>query len=89
MPRARSRTFRISALLTAGLAFAPIPAGAFGTINIAGQAAEHERITRLALGPMGFERYSLDEIAGKGGLGRRGRAGQPRAQSDHQRSGAL
>ena len=42
-------------------------AQAFGTANLLGQNAEHEKITRLALAGQGFERKSLDELAGKGG----------------------
>ena len=40
-------------------------AGAFGTVNAFGQKGEHERITRAALKPLGWEAESLDEIAGK------------------------
>lgn len=52
------------AALAAGLSVAS--AGwAFGTVKgVLGQNVEHERITRAALGPMGFEPRSLDEIAG-------------------------
>jgi hypothetical protein len=57
----------------AGLA--PATASAFGTVNTLGQHAEHERITRLALGCRAgqpqdgscFAPASLDNIAGKSG----------------------
>lgn len=53
--------------LSAAIALLPVAALAFGTVNSLGQNAEHEKITRLALAPMGWERKSLDEIAGKSG----------------------
>jgi hypothetical protein len=65
----------LAALLSAaGTATAP-PARAFGTVNWGGQRAEHERITRAALGcrpgqPSDgscFEPYSLDQLAGRTG----------------------
>jgi len=48
-------------------------ASAFGTINIAGQNAEHERITRHAVScsqaasPTCFQPFSIDQLAGKSG----------------------
>lgn len=57
----------VRTLLVATALLAPVSALAFGTINAMGQAAEHEKITRLALQPMGFQPESLDEIAGKPG----------------------
>jgi hypothetical protein len=54
-------------ILAAFLVLLPVIAQAFGSINSLGQSAEHEKITRLALGPEGFEPKSLDEIAGKTG----------------------
>lgn len=46
---------------------APVQAQAFGTIHSLGQNAEHERITRQGLGPLGFGPLTLDELAGKKG----------------------
>jgi hypothetical protein len=54
---------------------APAAASAFGTVNILGQRAEHERITRLALGCRAgqphdgscFEPASLNNVGGTGG----------------------
>ncbi len=65
MKRSFNRRVVAFALLIGGVALAPIAAQSFGTINTLGQAAEHEKITRLALGPKGFQPKSLDEIAGK------------------------
>lgn len=61
-PKPRAGVF---ALVVLAVIFTPISAQSFGTINGAGQAAEHEKITRLALGRLGFQRKSLNEIAGK------------------------
>jgi hypothetical protein len=68
--------YLVVALLIAGLAQAAAPAAhGFGTINAAGQHAEHERITRAALAcPAGtpstgdcFEPRSIDQLAGRTG----------------------
>ena len=64
-----------SALALLALVFGAAEASAFGTINGAGQHAEHELITRAALACAGggpsdgtcFEPKSLDELAGKPG----------------------
>jgi len=64
-----------SALALLALVFGAAEASAFGTINGAGQHAEHEMITRAALACAGggpsdgtcFEPKSLDELAGKPG----------------------
>ncbi len=53
--------------LPLAVALTPGSARSFGTINGFGQNAEHEKITRLALAPLGFEPGTLDEIAGKTG----------------------
>ncbi len=53
------RIFLVCACLAATEAYA------FGTINMAGQNAEHEKITRAALGELGPK--TLDELAGKKG----------------------
>lgn len=57
------RFLAIAALVAA----VPMPAEAFGTVNALGQNAEHEKITRLALGPEGFQPKTLSELAGKDG----------------------
>lgn len=49
------------------LALAPQPSHAFGTINVLGQNAEHERITRAALRPFALGKRTLSEIAGRRG----------------------
>ena len=70
--------YLIVAVLVAGLVQAVAPAAhGFGTINSAGQHAEHERLTRAALAcPAGtpapstgdcFEPVSIDQVAGKTG----------------------
>lgn len=62
------RLMRLSA--TAGIALAVglhASAMAFGTLNVGGQSAEHERITRVALRASGFDAASLDALAGKAG----------------------
>ena len=59
-------------LVLAVLGAVPAAASAFGTVRILGQRAEHERITRLALGCRDgqthdgscFERASLNQVAG-------------------------
>ncbi|MDH3262376.1 MAG: hypothetical protein OEM24_00090, partial [Paracoccaceae bacterium] len=60
---------RIAAVLglAGSLSLLPLSALPFGTINSLGQSAEHEKITRLALGREGFEPRTLDELAGKTG----------------------
>ncbi len=76
-----NKRFRLLAAGIAALASAASlltsvqPAGGFGTINAAGQRAEHERITRVALAcPPGvpstgecFEPRSMDQVAGRSG----------------------
>ncbi|MGE3270621.1 MAG: CinY protein, partial [Chloroflexota bacterium] len=65
----------VAMLMLATPLWRPSEARAFGTINDLGQRAEHERITRIALGcPEGtpsngecFEPLSLDQLAGKDG----------------------
>lgn len=47
------------------LVLSPSGGLAFGTVNVGEQSAEHEKITRIALGPLGFQTKSLNEIAGK------------------------
>jgi hypothetical protein len=59
--------FGFALVLAASPALLPQAALSFGTVNALGQSAEHEKITRLALNPLGFEPRTLDEIAGKGG----------------------
>lgn len=66
-PAAFVHPIALLSLLALALIAAPPAAHAFGTINSLGQNAEHEKITRLALGPLGFEPDTLDEIAGKTG----------------------
>ncbi|PLR23840.1 hypothetical protein SGCZBJ_14715 [Caulobacter zeae] len=80
-----------SRLLAAGLAAAalvaplalvaaPQAAQAFGTVRKLGQNAEHERITRRALEPVGFERLTLNQLAGTSlmvGAGSFGAVGAP------------
>lgn len=63
----RRRPARLALVLALALAALPWSASAFGTINSLGQHAEHEKITRLALAPLGFEPGTLDEIAGARG----------------------
>jgi hypothetical protein len=60
-------TDMISALCVwlAALGLVPGTAEAFGSIRYLGQHAEHEQITRMALGE--FEPLTLDELAGKPG----------------------
>jgi hypothetical protein len=67
MPIALTRHIAAVGLSIAVAVAAPFAAQSFGTINSLGQNSEHEKITRLALGPMGFQPNSLDEIAGQGG----------------------
>lgn len=53
---------------------------AFGTVRKLGQNAEHERITRRALEPVGFERLTLNQLAGTSlmvGAGSFGAVGAP------------
>lgn len=59
--------FAATALAVIVLSGATSPSHAFGTIYGKGQSAEHEKITRLALKSEGFEKHSLNEIAGKRG----------------------
>lgn len=49
------------------LSLLPVTVFGFGTVNTLGQNAEHEKITRAALAPLGFEPETLAEIAGKTG----------------------
>jgi hypothetical protein len=77
----RDRRARTALLVAAAIAAAAVPlvvtpdSHGFGTINGLGQAAEHERITRVAFAcPAGqpsngrcFEPDSLDELAGEDG----------------------
>lgn len=67
------------------------PALAFGTVNVLGQDAEHEKITRLAFKDLGFGPDTLDALAGKtgtfGAVGApdrpdRGLMGEPAAHCD-------
>jgi hypothetical protein len=53
------------ASIAAALTLSASPTFAFGTVQILGQDAEHERITRAALKFLGPK--TLDEVAGKGG----------------------
>lgn len=67
----------VAAMLAAVLA---PQAQAFGTVRKAGQNAEHERITRRALEPAGFERLTLNQLAGTSlmvGAGTFGAVGAP------------
>lgn len=60
------RVFAAIVALVLGLSFlARSDVKAFGTLNAAGQSAEHERITRAALAFLG--KRTLDELAGKSG----------------------
>ncbi|MCB1458145.1 MAG: hypothetical protein KDJ48_02550 [Nitratireductor sp.] len=54
---------------------APHHATAFGTVSVAGQDREHEKITRIALADAGFGPKTMDEIAGT--EGRFGAVGAP------------
>ncbi|HVK42311.1 MAG TPA: hypothetical protein VM471_07525 [Phenylobacterium sp.] len=72
----------VAATLAAPLAaaLAPQAAQAFGTVRKLGQNAEHERITRRALEPAGFERLTLNQLAGTSlmvGAGSFGAVGAP------------
>ncbi|KSB90568.1 hypothetical protein AS593_21545 [Caulobacter vibrioides] len=65
---------------TLAAAAAPQAALAFGTVRKLGQNAEHERITRRALGPAGFEKATLSQLAGTSlmvGAGTFGAVGAP------------
>jgi hypothetical protein len=42
-------------------------AGAFGTVNLLGQRAEHERLTRFALRSRGLGPHTMDQLAGRAG----------------------
>jgi len=53
--------------LIVGIAAVATLVAGFGTINLAGQFAEHEKITRLALKPFGLGPKTLSEVAGKSG----------------------
>jgi len=66
-----SRTFAALLFLVAATPFAH----AFGSIDLLGQATEHERITRIALAREGLGPETLDEIAGK--TNRMGAVGAP------------
>lgn len=52
---------------TAALGWTAGPAAAFGTVNLLGQRAEHEKITRLGLARFGLGEKTMAEIAGKTG----------------------
>lgn len=54
-------TFALAAVASAA------PANAFGTVNLLGQRAEHEKITRLGLRSFGLGGKTMAEIAGKTG----------------------
>lgn len=87
MFRSRVRIARV-ALASAGLLLASLAAHAFGTVNLLGQRAEHEKITRLALAGLGLGPRTLDEVAGRrGSFGAVGAAdyrliGEPSAHCD-------
>ncbi|MDG2530680.1 hypothetical protein [Caulobacter endophyticus] len=77
----RSRFLAVAAAAaTLAAALAPQAAQAFGTVRKLGQNAEHERITRRALEPAGFERLTLNQLAGTSlmvGAGTFGAVGAP------------
>lgn len=75
----------IRTLLGALLLIAMSVGGAhgFGTVNRLGQAAEHGKITRIALAPYGLGARTLAELSG--GKGRFGAVGAP----DHPKRGLL
>jgi len=87
-------TLAFVGLLLSPALLPPPAASAFGTINQAGQRAEHERITRAALGcPAGgprpgdcFEANSLDQLAGQEGTF--GAVGAPDSDGQVLESGA-
>jgi hypothetical protein len=67
--RQRRRTVLLFLLLGGWIVAAPVPAGAFGTIDSGGQHREHERLTRAALGCPGgaeacFQPVTMDYLAG-------------------------
>ena len=84
---------RFSAAVTAAFLCLTAQAFAFGSVNILGQQAEHERITRAALSAYHLGSKTMDEIAGKrGSFGAVGAPDRPdrgllRANSAHCDSG--
>lgn len=73
----RRRPARFALFLALAIAALPLSAWSFATINSLGQNAEDEKITRLALAPLGFAPGTLDEIAGARGIFGFGAVGAP------------
>lgn len=61
------RLATVGLMLIGGLSWGAAPADAFGTVNLLGQHAEHEKITRLGLARFGLGEKTMSEIAGKTG----------------------